>query len=86
MGAFSDDLETKLLQQKLRHGMHPVLTMCAGNVVVDMDAAGGRKFAKNKSTGRIDGMVSLAMAVSALCSGAQEEKNYQVIVTPFGNL
>lgn len=72
------DLETKLLQKKLRHGNHPVLTMCAGNVAIETDAAGSRKFAKNKSTGRIDGMVSLAMAVSALCQATQEEKEYQI--------
>lgn len=60
------ELESRLLQKKLKHGMHPVLTMCAGNAVVEMDAAGNRKFTKRKSTGRIDGLVSLAMAVDAL--------------------
>lgn len=64
------DLETKLLQQKLKHGMHPILTMCAGNAVIETDPAGSRKFAKNKSTGRIDGMVSLAMAVAAQCAAS----------------
>lgn len=72
------DLESKLLQEKLRHGMHPVLTMCAGNAVIETDAAGNRKFAKNKSNGRIDGMVSLAMAVAALCSSSTEQKEYKI--------
>lgn len=66
------DLESLLLQKRLRHGNHPVLTMCAGNARVEMDAAGSRKFTKKKSNGRIDGMVSLAMAVAAKC--AHEEK------------
>jgi phage terminase large subunit-like protein len=60
------DLESMLLQKKLKHGNHPVLTMCASNAKVETDAAGSRKFTKKKSNGRIDGMVSLAMAVAAL--------------------
>lgn len=47
-----------------RHGGHPVLTMCASNAVIIKDDAGGRKFTKSKSTGRIDGMVALGMAMS----------------------
>jgi len=66
MGNAVRELEGKLLQEKLKHSNHPVLTMCAGNTRVEMDAAGGRKFTKKKSTGRIDGMVALAMAVDAL--------------------
>lgn len=56
------DLEGELLNQRLAHGNHPVLTMCAANAVVQTDPAGNRKLAKNKSTGRIDGLVALAMA------------------------
>jgi len=59
------ELETVLLERKMRHGNHPVLTMCAINAVVQMDPAGNRKLAKDKSSGRIDGMVALAMAVAA---------------------
>lgn len=66
MGIAVRELETKLLQGKLKHGNHPILSMCAGNAKIEMDAAGGRKFTKKKSTGRIDGLVALAMAVEAL--------------------
>lgn len=58
-------LEVALLQKQLKHGNHPVLTMCAGNAKIEMDAAGSRKFTKKKSTGRIDLMVALAMAEDA---------------------
>ena len=60
------NLETYLLNEKLRHGDHPVLTMCAANSVVKMDEAGGRKLDKKKSRGRIDGMVALAMACAVM--------------------
>jgi len=58
------DLESVILNGKLRHGGHPVLETCARNAVVQSDPAGNRKLAKNKSAGRIDGMVALAMAMS----------------------
>jgi phage terminase large subunit-like protein len=60
------EFETKILSNKLRHGNHPVLAMCAANAVVMKDPAENRKFAKNKATGRIDGMVALAMAIGVL--------------------
>jgi len=65
MAGALDALESIALQEQLRHGMHPVLTMCAANATVVMDPAGNRKLEKAKSTGRIDGMVALAMAAKA---------------------
>lgn len=55
------DLEAEILNGRIAHGNHPVLTMCAANAVVVTDPAGNRKLAKNKSSGRIDGMVALTM-------------------------
>ena len=63
MGPALDALERELLARRIAHGGHPVLTMCAANAVVQADPAGNRKLAKDKSTGRIDGMVALAMAI-----------------------
>jgi phage terminase large subunit-like protein len=57
-----DALEADLLQEKVRHGGHPVLAMCAANAVAVQDPAGNRKLDKAKATGRIDGLVALAMA------------------------
>lgn len=66
------ELESKLLSKKLRHGNHPVLAMCAANAVVVNDPAGNRKFTKQKATGRIDGMVALAMAVGVMPNEVEE--------------
>lgn len=77
------DLESALLSGKVRHGNHPVLTMCAANAVVDSDAAGNRKLTKAKSSGRIDGMVALAMALS---SAVQDEQLETVIEYERGDL
>lgn len=58
-------LEIDLLHGRLRHGGHPVLNMCASNAVSVVNPVGDRKLDKSKSTGRIDGMVALAMARGA---------------------
>lgn len=58
------DLESLLLNKKLAHGGHPVLTMCMMNATVRQDPSGNRKLDKQKSRGRIDGAVALAMATA----------------------
>ena len=73
MSGAVDALESELLNGRLAHGANPVLTMCAANAVISRDAAGNRKLDKHKATGRIDGIVALAMAFGALASGSQEE-------------
>jgi len=57
-----DALEADLLNEVILHGGNPVLAMCAANAVSVPDPAGNRKLDKGKATGRIDGMVALAMA------------------------
>lgn len=58
-----DGLEAELLNQRVRHGNHAVLTWNAANAVAERNATGARKLEKVKSTGRIDGLVALAMAM-----------------------
>jgi phage terminase large subunit-like protein len=70
------ELESRLLACKLAHGNHPVLTMCAANAVAVSDPAGNRKFDKKKTTGRIDGMVALAMAVGVMPMAADQSQSF----------
>ncbi|MCB2190419.1 MAG: terminase large subunit [Deltaproteobacteria bacterium] len=63
MGAATDALEAAILNQKIRHGGNPVLTWNCANAVVQVDPAGSRKIAKDKSIERVDGLVSLVMAM-----------------------
>ena len=60
-----DSLEVELLNHRVAHGGHPVLTMCAANATTVRDPAGNRKLDKQRATGRIDGLVALAMALGA---------------------
>jgi len=64
-----DRLEILVAEHKLRHGGNPLLNMCAANAVAVRDPAGNRKLDKAKSTGRIDGLVALAMALGAASHG-----------------
>lgn len=66
-------LEAELLNGRIAHGGHPVLTMCAANAIVSKDPAGNRKLDKHKATGRIDGMSALAMAFGLCIKDDQEE-------------
>lgn len=72
-------MESKLLAKKYRHGNHPVLTMCSSNATITTDPAGNRKFVKGRSTGRIDGMVALAMAEGVIPATPEEQK-FQVMM------
>tara|TARA_R110000787_G_scaffold285016_2_gene399586 strand:- start:11713 stop:13254 length:1542 start_codon:yes stop_codon:yes gene_type:complete len=66
------DTESAILNGKLLHDNNPVMNMCAANAVIQSDPAGNKKLTKAKSSGRIDGMISLVMAV-AMASTHEEE-------------
>jgi phage terminase large subunit-like protein len=74
------DLEAEILNGRIAHGNHPVLTMCAANAVVQMDPAGNRKLNKAKSSGRIDGLVALAMAFGVADKGEKPAPKPQLII------
>jgi phage terminase large subunit-like protein len=67
------DLEVKLLEEQLRHGNHPILTMCFANAKVVGDS-GARKFDKKNVRGRIDGAVAAAIAVGVMPQPVDEEE------------
>ncbi|WP_312844144.1 terminase large subunit [Diaphorobacter nitroreducens] len=66
-----DVLEAELLNGRIAHGGNPLLTWCAANAVVVRDPSNNRKLDKQKATGRIDGLVALAMSMG-VASKAEE--------------
>jgi phage terminase large subunit-like protein len=62
--------ETALLNARMAHGQHPVLTMCVNNARVTSEDAANRKLDKKRSRGRIDGAVAHVMAMGL---AAQQE-------------
>lgn len=80
MGTALDLFEEKLRNGELRHDGNPVLTWCAANAVVVSDPAGNRKLAKDRATGRMDGIVASVMAVGASSrEDIKPPRKYQVI-------
>lgn len=57
-----EHFETLLLQERIRHGAHPLLNMSAANAIAVRDPSGNRKLEKAKSTQRIDPLVAALMA------------------------
>lgn len=71
-----DEFERMLLDGRLKHFGNPVMTWCAANAVVVSDPAGNRKVAKEKATGRVDGIVAAIMAVGRANNQATSQLVY----------
>ena len=61
-------LEDRILKGELVIDRNRLTTICASNAVVQSDAFKNKWFHKNRSRGRIDGMVTIAMAVGSAAS------------------
>ncbi|EHK56829.1 Terminase [Mesorhizobium alhagi CCNWXJ12-2] len=60
-----EKLEDRILAGTIDIDNSPVTYMCAGNAFLDADGQGNRAFDKKRSRGRIDGLVTIAMAAGA---------------------
>lgn len=67
-----DALEVSVLNLKLKHDGHPVLTWNISNATIASDPAGNRKLDKSKTRFRIDGAVALAMAMGLKSADLEE--------------
>jgi len=77
MGPVVEIVEDLVSEEKLQHAMHPVLTWNASNTVLETSPAGDRKFTKAKSTGRIDGVVAMGMALRVAVTEGETESTYE---------
>lgn len=68
-------LEDLMLNGRICHGMHPILTMCQANARVITDTSGNRKINKQMDRGRIDGMIATLMAVAGLGQSVERVSN-----------
>lgn len=75
MSSPSKEFEAMVINQKIRHGGHPILRWMASNVAVETDPAGNIKPSKKKSTERIDGIVAGIMGIDR----ALRNKHFQSI-------
>jgi len=81
MSTPTKEIERFVSMGKLNHGGHPVLRWMCSNVAIEQDAAGNKKMHKGKSTGKIDGMVTLAMCIGEYLTdkakGVSEKSIYE---------
>lgn len=66
-------LEDHILKGTLVIDSSRMTTICAANAVLDTDAQKNKAFDKNRSRGRIDGMVTIAMSVGSATSEMEQE-------------
>ena len=62
--------ERRVMEQKLRHGGNPVLRWQVDNLAVIRNALGLMAPAKDRSGGKIDGIVATVMAVGEMTAEA----------------
>tara|TARA_B110000914_G_C15518224_1_gene475100 strand:- start:3137 stop:4837 length:1701 start_codon:yes stop_codon:yes gene_type:complete len=63
MSTPSKEIERLMCEGKIQHGCDPVMRWMFGNVVLKRDPSGNQKPDKEKSGDKIDGVVSLIMAI-----------------------
>lgn len=66
--------EDRILEGKILIDSSPVTYSCAANAVVEPDGLGNRMFNKKRSRGRIDGMVTITMAVGGATANEKPKK------------
>ena len=77
-------LEDKILNGGIVIDENPVTYACAANAVTIADGMDNRAFDKRRSRGRIDGLVTIAMATGAACANegqlAPRSREFQIFV------
>src|SRR5690606_20930223 len=74
-------LEDRILAKTITIDASPVTYSCAANAHMDSDGQENRAFDKKRSRGRIDGMVTIAMAVGAADNELEEVDSESVYET-----
>jgi phage terminase large subunit-like protein len=73
-------LDKLLGDGRIVHGGHPVLRWMASCAAVTVDPAENIKIVKNKSTGRVDGLIAGTMATHRLAVTAMEESGDAIVL------
>jgi phage terminase large subunit-like protein len=73
-------LEKWVIDRTFNHGGNPVMRWMNGNVWVKPDANDNIMINKGKSTGRVDGMVALVMAIGGYITDNQKTIDYNELI------
>ena len=74
IGPVCQEFERRLLKKKINHGGNPILRFMIDSVAVRTDADGNRKPDKDKSQGKIDGVISMLYALDRLLRSSPPPK------------
>ena len=77
MSGPAKELEKLVIGRKILHGGNPVLRWNASNAAIQRDAAENIKPVKDKSTGRIDGIVATIMGLARAMAGDEHQWFYE---------
>lgn len=69
-----EKVEELILNERLKHLHNPAQTMCAANASTVKDPTDARKLCKRKSTGRIDGIAAMTMAIGVMYGSEFDEE------------
>ena len=75
MSSPTKELEKLIYSKQLKHGGNPVLRWMMANCAIETDAAGNIKVSKKRSQEKIDGIVSLIMAIGRLAVTGEPVKS-----------
>lgn len=64
-------METALLQNKIRHGNHPILNLGASSAIVVFDSQKNKKLDKAKASNKIDAIVAMVMSIYPLIGSGE---------------
>ena len=76
IGPACQELERRLLERKINHGGNPILRFMVDSVAVRQDADGNKKPDKDKSQGKIDGVISMLYALDRLMRSTKPKSVY----------
>ena len=77
IGPICQELERRYLERKLNHGGNPILRFMIDSVAVREDADGNKKPDKDKSQGKIDGVISMLYALDRLMRSNPQVSAYK---------
>lgn len=74
IGPVCQEFERRLLEKKINHGGNPILRFMVDSVAVRIDADGNKKPDKDKSQGKIDGVMGMLYALDRLLRSKPKPK------------
>lgn len=77
IGPVCQEFERRLLERKINHGRNPILRFMIDSVTVKVSIDGYKKPDKDKSQGKIDGIIAMLYALDRLMRSSRDKTKYR---------